>query len=57
MDDIFLMHKINSQQKLLHNYFCVFLIELLIFDDLLQKRTLLLILKDNMNLLFILKKL
>jgi hypothetical protein len=48
-----LVHKVNTEQELLHYYLDLFLLELIVLEDLAKEGTLLLILKDHVHEIFI----
>jgi hypothetical protein len=48
-----LVHKINTEQELLHYYLDLFFFELIVLEDLTEEGTLLLILKDHVHEIFI----
>jgi hypothetical protein len=47
------VHKVNTEQELLHYYLDLFLFELVVLEDLTEEGTLLLILKDHVHEIFI----
>jgi hypothetical protein len=57
MDDILLMNKIDREEQLLHDYFCLLFSHLFLINYLLKEGALLLVLKHHVEMVLVLEQL